>query len=298
VDKVKAFGSSARQAVIATAYADYDIQCVSVSVIGKNLNLVKNMPLEMPDFSYIAPNWDELDLCILWTIFSSQAFQFTHYHQAGGYSKSFFRGYTGSAAVLMMIKECWPITDNINKQKLSLLFQTLPMHTERLLLLDELISKYEFLVDQVKKIISATKDGVVTCTLAKQLSLRFPLNFSDQYLKKAQLAVSAIAWSIKDKPNDFNISDLTAFADYEVPRVLRHYGLISYNNAISNAINIGIEIPKDSHTEKALRAATILAIEKISKETGRSAAQIDNLLWNMQNDIPNVPKHRTLTTSY
>ncbi len=59
----------------------------------------------------------------------------------------------------------------------------------------------------------------VTVAQAGGLAAIFPLAFDDPYLKKAQLALSMIAAFLRSKGLDVGAEGLTAFADYQLPRV-------------------------------------------------------------------------------
>ena len=52
-------------------------------------------------------------------------------------------------------------------------------------------------------------------------------------------------------------------ADYQIPRVLNHYGCIEYGDELQTKIFREELIPKYSTMECEIRAATILAIKQI-----------------------------------
>jgi len=94
-----------------------------------------------------------------------------------------------------------------------------------------------------------------------------------------------------------DISNLTVFADYQVPRVMQKVGILKYHPDLYKAIGMYIEFPSDSTIEKALRAATILAGHEISEQYNIPAAKIDNWLWTKRNDCVH-PHHLTDTSRY
>lgn len=101
------------------------------------------------------------------------------------------------------------------------------------------------------------------------------------------------------------IEDLTAFADYKVPQVLRAFEVLEYSPEAAASIDNQVEIPAGSDLEIEIRAATIQAIERLrellgSRGISRTSIEIDWLLWSLgQGDIPGMlPYHRTRTIYY
>jgi hypothetical protein len=75
-------------------------------------------------------------------------------------------------------------------------------------------------------------------------------------------------------------------------------GVIEYSDDLLCKLRNGTPILKDSAEELALRAATILAVEKMSNNSGYSASKIDNYLWQYQRNIGETEVHITDTTFY
>ena len=92
--------------------------------------------------------------------------------------------------------------------------------------------------------------------------------------------------------------DVKAFADYQMPRVLRALGILDYTQSLADAVDRGVLIPILSAGERAIRAATILACEDIAKVTDATPADVDNLLWQSQGAAGQTLFHRTRTTWY
>lgn len=132
--------------------------------------------------------------------------------------------------------------------------------------------------------------------LASRLAHVFPQAYGDEVLKKSQLAVSAIWREARIRGFDGEC-DLTAFADYQIPNVLRALGILKYNDELANKIDQGNLIDENSIEEKAVRAASILAIEDLSKAQGVSVADVDYWIW-LKRKEPKTPFHLTNTTAY
>ena len=146
--------------------------------------------------------------------------------------------------------------------------------------------------------------------LVKLLVNSFPL-FRDKsswkgkevaFLKRAQICAQDISY-LEEKYKTFSIKNvnlLTAFADYKIPQMLRHYGVISYNLELSEKIDNCVLIPQGSLEEIEIRSVTIWCIELIRQEIKKYApGDIDNALWLISQDQSNIkPYHRTYTIFY
>ena len=117
----------------------------------------------------------------------------------------------------------------------------------------------------------------------------------DIFLKRLQLLIM----QIYRKTGKFadEIHRLTVPADYQIPKILRHYGCIQYDEELSNIVDSEILIPKGSAYETEIRAATILACDKISVLSDTNNVIVDNFLWQSRK-ISDKPFHLTITTDY
>jgi hypothetical protein len=101
------------------------------------------------------------------------------------------------------------------------------------------------------------------------------------------------------------MGQLTAFADYKLPQVLRHLGILHYEKELARKVDEGILLEPGGAEEVEIRANTIMAVELIRQELAREengmrAFEIDWFLWNMgQHESFRVkPYHRTSTIFY
>jgi hypothetical protein len=62
------------------------------------------------------------------------------------------------------------------------------------------------------------------------------------------------------------ISKLTMFADYRVPQILHHLRILSYPPSLITKLESGVYLPSGSKEELSLRAASIVAVERVRKE--------------------------------
>lgn len=126
-------------------------------------------------------------------------------------------------------------------------------------------------------------------------------------LKRAQIFAADIAVAMPqvDGPSLGHLSNLTAFADYRLPQVLRHLDVLRLAPAFEADIENGKHIAPSSEREIELRVCTIEAVERmVSSLRNRRGADVpawmlDEYLWERSHD-PDVrlKHHLTLTWFY
>lgn len=109
-----------------------------------------------------------------------------------------------------------------------------------------------------------------------------------------------------------DISQLTMFADYRVPVVLRELGVLCYAPKLAAAVDAKRELAPGSQEEVEIRAVTVAAVERLRSELARRLAAdgtqaphlcsvtLDWWLWEEgeRNIERHRPHHRTLTICY
>ena len=122
------------------------------------------------------------------------------------------------------------------------------------------------------------------------------------FYKRAQLLVSDIDQQFFGSLD--RVDELTACADYVIPMVLRHAGVLEYSRELSEMVDTGIDIQRDSLEEIEIRASTIIAVEMIKEELNRkcpgiTSMEINDYLWLAKNEVPKGTKyHLTRTNAY
>ncbi len=125
-----------------------------------------------------------------------------------------------------------------------------------------------------------------------------------RFYKRAQLLASdlAAAGAVPPWPD---AGQLTAFADYQLPRVLRANGVLVYTPDLADMVDRQVELPAGSTPEVEIRAATVQAVDQLSaalaaRGTRITPAGLDNVLWTLaQESLANAkPYHRTRTMFY
>jgi hypothetical protein len=119
---------------------------------------------------------------------------------------------------------------------------------------------------------------------------------------------------------------LTMFADYRVPQILHHLQILTYPSSLVRMLQTGTPLAPGSREEISVRAASIVAIERVRDEIiqtkdgsqtegdsgdGVSSVLIDFYLWDLAKKIERgdqkiegidtaeiVPAHRTRSIWY
>nr|MBA3825825.1 hypothetical protein [Ktedonobacterales bacterium] len=159
---------------------------------------------------------------------------------------------------------------------------------------------------------AAGRDAV---TLALLMAQDFP-SFNDiatwagsdvRLLKRAQILVSDIASAFGNTGlgQVTRLDELTAFADYKVPQLLRRLGILSYAPDLATRIDHLELIPPGDPAEVAIRAATVWGVEWLRRALADqgvfvTAPAIDYRLWLAGQHVlaQDRPYHRTRTIYY
>lgn len=125
--------------------------------------------------------------------------------------------------------------------------------------------------------------------------------------KRAQITVVDIAGSLNFQGyGEFSdLDQLTAFADYKIPQVLRALGIMEYSQDLAERVDRQQLMPPGSAEEVEIRAAMVWAVELIRRamaDLGRPlmAYELDWFFWNLgQTQLPEEkPYHRVRTVYY
>ncbi|GFR50471.1 hypothetical protein Agub_g12522, partial [Astrephomene gubernaculifera] len=108
-----------------------------------------------------------------------------------------------------------------------------------------------------------------------------------------------------------DIDQLTMFADYRVPVVLRTLGILSYSRQLEDKILRREQLPAGGEEEVEIRACTVVAVERLREGLADKfrdtpgaqvphAIQLDWWLWEEgeRQRKQHPPHHRTLTIFY
>ena len=127
------------------------------------------------------------------------------------------------------------------------------------------------------------------------------------FYKRAQIIAADLygAFNGKKWGRFTDMDKITAFADYKLPQVLRHLGILHYSDTLAQKVDQEILLDAGSPEEVEIRAYTIQAVELIQREYAQKGKafmsfEIDWLLWNLgqDNKYRKKPYHKTPTIFY
>jgi hypothetical protein len=123
------------------------------------------------------------------------------------------------------------------------------------------------------------------------------------FYKRAQLLTSDILHVREILENiSVDYTHLAGCADYKIPQVMRCYGILDFDEELSNFVDNKIEIKKDSDMEIEIRANDIVVIDYIANKLDNKVSRIDinDYIWLLGQDKSKMVKyyHRTLTNKY
>jgi hypothetical protein len=125
--------------------------------------------------------------------------------------------------------------------------------------------------------------------------------------KRAQITVVDLAGSLgfAGLGAFADLHELTAFADYKIPQVLRALGVMVYSSELERRVDAQELLAPGCEEEVEIRAVMVWAVERLRlalQAGGRSlrAFEVDWFLWNVgQQPLPDErPYHRTRTVYY
>lgn len=123
--------------------------------------------------------------------------------------------------------------------------------------------------------------------------------------KRATLLVNDLFYmSDTINKNIGNVDNMFGCADYGIPKTLRTYGILEYNDELSKNVDNEVEIVANSEMEIEIRANMLYVLEIMKKELQNSGknincVELDNLIWHMGRKKKNtLPYHHTITIFY
>lgn len=119
---------------------------------------------------------------------------------------------------------------------------------------------------------------------------------SDIFLKRASLFFIQLYRKFGWYKDDL-MTILHVPADYQVPKILRHFGCIEYDEELEEKIKLNKLIPTHSMEELQIRAATVKVCSELQNKTGWTIADVDTYLWTKRK-LTDEPFHLTITTDY
>ncbi len=128
-----------------------------------------------------------------------------------------------------------------------------------------------------------------------------------RFFKRAQILAADLwgAFGGKSWGAFKNIAQLTAFADYKLPQILRAWGILKYAPSLARRVDSQIALAAGSGEEIEIRAATLWAVEFLrealaARRRAFMSIQVDWILWQAsQGKFKGIkPYHRVKTIFY
>lgn len=202
--------------------------------------------------------------------------------------------------------------ENITIEQLDEIFKgttSIPLLKERYNIIKQLACELKSIKD-----ISKSLDSNGDIELLNKIINNFS-NFKDisiykgqkiYFFKRAILLVGDLILNVASiKAKVINDNNMPGCADYKIPQVLRHLGILEYSNELADIIDSEQTIEHDSEMEVEIRANMLYAIELIKnrlhqKGINMSSVQIDNALWllSKNKEFKDKPHHLTKTIYY
>jgi len=171
-----------------------------------------------------------------------------------------------------------------------------PLIEERARHLRELKSQALYLANIIEnRYVCGLGRSVDLTYMMESLVGSFPGFASDIFLKRASLFFLQLNRKFGWFADELNL--LHVPADYQVPKMLEHFGCTYYTPALKEMIKNHQLIPKNSLEECEIRAATIMVVRKLCELTGWNVAEVDGFFF-LNRHIATNPFHLTITTDY
>ena len=185
--------------------------------------------------------------------------------------------------------------------KISPLLKGVPFAEKRLRIFKEFAAAENY--RKVEKLLNAAFDGITykfDMNFVSGLAAIFPEGLgNDSFLKKATLTALMTAGNAHHHGINVDVSDLTVAADYILPQVLNadSVGVLSFSPALQKDLEQRLPMEEDSDKVAALRAAAVIACEKLAGLSGLSPQDIDSSLWLAGRKLKNARPHMMCYTT-
>lgn len=172
--------------------------------------------------------------------------------------------------------------DNVDA-KIAPLLAGVPFAEKRLKIFKEFATAEKYA--QIEGLLDAAFDGATykfDMGFAGKLAKFFPEGFGDDvFMKKAILTCLSVAANAHHHDIKVDTTDLVPATDYILPQVLNadHVGILAFSPALTKKLESREALDENAEEVAALRAATVLACERLIEMSGLSAQEVDGFLW-------------------
>ena len=186
---------------------------------------------------------------------------------------------------------------------------SIPLLEERYEIIKQLVQELKN-IDDLSKALDSNNDIELLNNIINNFS-----NFNDisiykgkkvYFFKRAILLVGDLIENVKSiKEKVKNDSNMLGCSDYKIPQVLRHLGILEYNEELAQIVDSKQQLKHDSEMEIEVRANMLYALELIKNKLHQkgiemNSTQIDNILWllSKNKEFKAKPYHLTRTIYY
>ena len=145
---------------------------------------------------------------------------------------------------------------------------------------------YLFLKKHILTYAFYNNDPIMSLKMIKSI----PLFSDDLFLKKGLYAIHK-----STRLNNLSNS-LPVPADYQIPKILRHFGVLEYKDSLCEKIEDDVILLQGSKEEVSIRSATILACSKLAEENSITPQEVDTWLFKQKSQIKD--KHHLCNTTW
>lgn len=154
----------------------------------------------------------------------------------------------------------------------------------------------------VMDLIDRSHDGekyVFDMGFAQKLAALMPEGFGDDpFFKKSILTALMASGNGHHRGVKTDVSDLTVAADYILPQVLNadHIGVLSFSAALTEKLSARQLFQENAQDVTVLRAAAVVACDRLAQLSGLTAQDIDGHLWMAGRKLENARPHMMCLT--
>lgn len=154
----------------------------------------------------------------------------------------------------------------------------------------------------VMDLLDRAHDGekyVFDMAFAQELAAVMPEGFgNDPFFKKSILTALMAAGNGHHHGIKTDVSDLTVAADYILPQVLNagHIGVLSFSDALAEKLDKRKLFQENAQEVTVLRAAAVIACERLAEKSGLTSQDIDGHLWMAGRKLQNARPHMMCQT--
>ena len=186
------------------------------------------------------------------------------------------------------------------RAKLSPLLAGVPFAEKRLEIFESFADPKRH--QAVMDLIDQAHDGkkyVFDVAFAQKLATIMPEGFGDDpFFKKSILTALMAAGNGHHHGIHTDVADMTVAADYILPQVLNadHIGVLSFSPALTEKLERRELFAENAADVTVLRAAAVVACERLASLSGLSAQDIDGHLWMAGRKLENARPHMMCKT--